>query len=140
VLCTGDTQAAILDPGRHAPRPTPAGPRSRLPPRRRHRTARLDARGAHRRDVSGDEAVCDRVVDNFALPAFGDWAFGDWAFGDWAFGDWVKAGSYDPTLVACRSIVAEPERVAALDQEAADLASRHDHGGGTTVTAGSTCC
>jgi SAM-dependent methyltransferase len=48
------------------------------------------------------------------------------------FRDYFK-GRYGPTIAAYRNIAADPARTAALDQELADLARRHDHGTGTTV-------
>jgi SAM-dependent methyltransferase len=39
----------------------------------------------------------------------------------------------DEIVAAYRNIAADPARTAALDQELADLARRHDHGTGTTV-------
>lgn len=47
-----------------------------------------------------------------------------------AFRDFFKA-RYGPTIAVYRSIADEPERVQALDAELADLAARHDLGGGT---------
>ena len=46
-----------------------------------------------------------------------------------AFRDFFKA-CYGPTIVTYRHIAEDPERVAALDAELADLARRHDLGGG----------
>jgi SAM-dependent methyltransferase len=48
------------------------------------------------------------------------------------FRDYFKA-RYGPTIAAYRNIADDPARSAALDQELADLARRHDHGTGTTV-------
>ncbi|MPZ62124.1 MAG: methyltransferase domain-containing protein [Propionibacteriales bacterium] len=48
------------------------------------------------------------------------------------FRDFFKA-SYGPTIATYKNIADDPERVAALDRELADLARRHDHGDGTTV-------
>jgi SAM-dependent methyltransferase len=48
------------------------------------------------------------------------------------FRDYFK-GRYGPTIAAYRNIAADPARTAALDQELANLARRHDHGAGTTV-------
>jgi SAM-dependent methyltransferase len=45
------------------------------------------------------------------------------------FRDFFKA-CYGPTIAVYRAIAAEPERVAALDRELAELARRHDSGGG----------
>jgi len=58
------------------------------------------------------------TVDHFAAPE--------------AFRDYFKA-RYGPTIAVYGGIAADPERVAALDGELADLAERHDHGAGTTV-------
>jgi len=46
-----------------------------------------------------------------------------------AFRDFFKA-YYGPTIVTYRHIADDPQRVAALDAELADLARRHDLGGG----------
>ena len=48
------------------------------------------------------------------------------------FRDYFKA-RYGPTIAAYRNIASDPARAAALDQELAGLARRHDHGTGTTV-------
>jgi SAM-dependent methyltransferase len=48
------------------------------------------------------------------------------------FRDYFKA-RYGPIIAAYRNIAADPARSAALDQELADLARRHDHGTATTV-------
>ena len=57
-------------------------------------------------------------VDRFATPE--------------AFRDYFKA-CYGPTIAVYRAIAGDPERVAALDRELADLARQYDHGAGTTV-------
>ncbi len=49
-----------------------------------------------------------------------------------AFREYFKA-NYGPTIAAYRSIAAEPERVAALDAELAELARSYDRGSGRTV-------
>ena len=49
-----------------------------------------------------------------------------------AFRDYFKA-KYGPTVAAYRGLANEPERVAALDQDLADLARHHDRGTATTV-------
>jgi ubiquinone/menaquinone biosynthesis C-methylase UbiE len=50
-----------------------------------------------------------------------------------AFRDFFKA-SYGPTIAAYSYIAAEPDKVAALDEELVELARRYDHGGdGWTV-------
>jgi SAM-dependent methyltransferase len=64
---------------------------------------------AHRRTV---------VVDRFASPE--------------EFRDYFKA-NYGPTIATYRSIAGEPDRVAALDHDLAELARRHDRGRGSTV-------
>jgi len=46
-----------------------------------------------------------------------------------AFRDYFKA-RYGPTIAAYRGIADDPERVAALDRDLADLARRHDRGAG----------
>jgi SAM-dependent methyltransferase len=48
------------------------------------------------------------------------------------FRDYFKA-RYGPTIAAYRGIADDPERVAALDRDLADLARRHDRGTQTTV-------
>jgi hypothetical protein len=48
------------------------------------------------------------------------------------FRDYFKA-RYGPTIAAYRNLAADPARAAALDQELADLARRHDQGTETTV-------
>lgn len=45
------------------------------------------------------------------------------------FRDFFKA-AYGPTIAVYRAIADDPDRVAALDRELADLAARHDLGGG----------
>jgi ubiquinone/menaquinone biosynthesis C-methylase UbiE len=47
------------------------------------------------------------------------------------FRDFFKA-CYGPTIATYRAIAGDPERVAELDRELADLARRHDLGGGVT--------
>lgn len=49
-----------------------------------------------------------------------------------AFRDYFKS-HYGPTIAAYRGIADDPERVAALDRDLADLARRHDRGTGRTV-------
>lgn len=49
-----------------------------------------------------------------------------------AFRDFFKA-CYGPTIAAYRGIADDPERVAALDRDLADLARRHDIGEGSTA-------
>src|SRR6478752_775173 len=48
------------------------------------------------------------------------------------FRDYFKA-NYGPTIAVYRAIADDPERIAALDAELADLARRHDLGSGSTV-------
>src|SRR6185437_11065544 len=48
------------------------------------------------------------------------------------FRDYFKA-NYGPTIAVYRAIADDPERVAVLDAELADLARRHDLGSGSTV-------
>jgi SAM-dependent methyltransferase len=78
----------------------------------------------HVRTLLGDEVtdVAARrqslTVDHFGAPE--------------AFRDYFKA-RYGPTIAVYRSIAGDPERVAALDGELADLAQRHDRGAGSTV-------
>jgi SAM-dependent methyltransferase len=78
----------------------------------------------HVRALFGD-GVADIVarrqtirVDRFATPE--------------DFRDYFKA-RYGPTIAAYRGIADDPERVAALDRDLAELARRHDHGSQTTV-------
>ncbi|MCW3842110.1 class I SAM-dependent methyltransferase [Micromonospora yasonensis] len=81
----------------------------------------LWGREEHVRALLGDrvtEVVTRRqsvTVDRFAEPG--------------AFRDYFKA-HYGPTIAAYRSIAGEPEWVAALDRELADLARRHSGAGG----------
>ncbi len=49
-----------------------------------------------------------------------------------AFRDYFKA-RYGPTIAVYRGIANDPQRVAALDHDLADLASRHGRGTQTTV-------
>jgi SAM-dependent methyltransferase len=49
-----------------------------------------------------------------------------------AFRDYFKA-CYGPTIAVYKGIADDPDRVAALDRELADLARRHDYGTGTTL-------
>ncbi len=49
-----------------------------------------------------------------------------------AFRDFFRA-NYGPTVAAYRGIAGEPDRVAALDRDLAELARQHDHGVGRTV-------
>jgi hypothetical protein len=49
-----------------------------------------------------------------------------------AFRDYFKA-RYGPTIAVYRGIAEDPERVAGLDGELADLARRYDQGAATTV-------
>ena len=49
-----------------------------------------------------------------------------------AFRDYFKS-HYGPTIATYKSIASDPEKVAALDGELADLARRHDRGTSTTV-------
>ena len=71
-------------------------------------------------DRVADVAATRRTlrVDRFADPG--------------AFRDYFKS-HYGPTVAAYRNIADDPERVAALDRELADLAARHAGGGATTV-------
>jgi ubiquinone/menaquinone biosynthesis C-methylase UbiE len=57
-------------------------------------------------------------VDRFATPE--------------AFRDYFKA-CYGPTVAAYRAVAEDPEKVAALDRDLADLARRHDVGAASTV-------
>ena len=67
-------------------------------------------------------AVTERTeavrIDRFAGPA--------------EFRDYFKA-RYGPTIAAYRQIAADPERVAGLDRDLADLARRHDLGAGPSL-------
>jgi len=49
-----------------------------------------------------------------------------------AFRDYFKS-HYGPTIATYRSIAGEPDKVAALDRDLADLARRHDRGTSSTV-------
>lgn len=49
-----------------------------------------------------------------------------------AFREYFKT-NYGPTIAVYRNIADDPERVAELDDQLAELAERHDHGEGTTV-------
>lgn len=70
---------------------------------------RVDDVSATRRTVT---------VDRFASPE--------------EFRDYFKA-NYGPTIAAYRAIAEQPDKVAALDRDLADLARRYDIGEGTTV-------
>jgi hypothetical protein len=78
----------------------------------------------HVRSLFGDQVVNILTprrmvtVDLFEKPA--------------AFRDYFKA-KYGPTVSAYRGLANEPERIAALDQDFADLARQHDRGTATTV-------
>jgi hypothetical protein len=48
------------------------------------------------------------------------------------FRDYFRA-NYGPTVTAYQGLAGEPERIAALDRELADLARQHDHGTDRTV-------
>jgi len=78
----------------------------------------------HVRELLGDrvtevEARRETVrVDRFATPE--------------DFRDYFKA-NYGPTVAAYRYVADDPEKVAGLDRDLADLARRHDIGTGTTV-------
>ncbi len=48
------------------------------------------------------------------------------------FRDYFKT-NYGPTVATYRAIAGDPERVAALDRDLAELARRHDHGEGRTA-------
>jgi SAM-dependent methyltransferase len=73
----------------------------------------------HVRDLLGDRVVDVQVsretvrVDLFADPD--------------AFRDYFKA-NYGPTVAAYRGLAGQPDRAAALDEELANLARRHDRG------------
>lgn len=60
-------------------------------------------------------------IDRFADPA--------------EFRDYFKV-RYGPTIAAYRQIAAEPQRVAGLDRDLADLARRHDLGDGPSLVMG----
>jgi ubiquinone/menaquinone biosynthesis C-methylase UbiE len=84
----------------------------------------LWGREEHVRELLGDrvaEMSAQRQslqVDRFATPE--------------EFRDFFKA-AYGPTIAAYRGIADDPDRVAALDRELADLAKRHDRGTDRTV-------
>lgn len=78
----------------------------------------------HVRELLGERVTAVEVrrqtvrVDRFATPE--------------DFRDYFKA-NYGPTVAAYRYIADDPEKVAGLDRDLADLARRHDVGTGTTV-------
>lgn len=78
----------------------------------------------HVRELLGDRVTAVEAhrqtvrVDRFATPE--------------DFRDYFKA-NYGPTVAAYRYIADDPEKVAGLDRDLADLARRHDFGTGTTV-------
>lgn len=78
----------------------------------------------HVRELLGDRVTAVEArrrtvrVDRFATPE--------------DFRDYFKA-NYGPTVAAYRYIADDPEKVAGLDRDLADLARRHDIGTGTTV-------
>ncbi|HET7532006.1 MAG TPA: class I SAM-dependent methyltransferase [Nocardioidaceae bacterium] len=78
----------------------------------------------HVRELLGDRVTAVEAsrrtvrVDRFATPE--------------DFRDYFKA-NYGPTVAAYRYIADDPEKVAALDRDLAELARRHDIGTGTTV-------
>lgn len=49
-----------------------------------------------------------------------------------AFRDYFKA-CYGPTIAVYRGLASDPQQVAALDLELAQLARRNDHGAGSTI-------
>jgi SAM-dependent methyltransferase len=81
----------------------------------------LWGRAEHVRDLFGDQVVeVAAKVDIAVIDRFADGA---------QFRDFFKT-HYGPTVAAYRNLAAEPERVAALDRDLADLAARYDRGGG----------
>jgi len=81
----------------------------------------LWGRAEHVRDLFGDRVTeVTAQVDTALIDRFADGA---------QFRDFFKT-HYGPTVAAYRNLAAEPERVAALDRDLADLASRHDQGSG----------
>jgi hypothetical protein len=58
------------------------------------------------------------AVDHFATPE--------------AFREYFKT-NYGPTIAVYRAIAEDPDRVAALDRDLAELARRFDHGDSSTV-------
>ncbi|MGQ0607344.1 MAG: class I SAM-dependent methyltransferase [Chloroflexota bacterium] len=84
----------------------------------------LWGREAHVRELFGDRVtdvdarVQTLTVDEFSTPE--------------AFRDYFKR-VYGPTIAVYRAIADDPDRVAALDRDLADLARRFDHGEGSTI-------
>ncbi|MFI7547001.1 class I SAM-dependent methyltransferase [Actinoplanes sp. NPDC049599] len=75
----------------------------------------------HVRDLFGDRVEeVSAEVDTAVIDRFADGA---------QFRDFFKT-HYGPTVAAYRHLAAEPDRVAALDRDLADLAGRHNQGGG----------
>ncbi len=84
----------------------------------------LWGREGHVRELLGDRVtdvearVQSLTVDQFGSPE--------------DFRDYFKR-NYGPTIAVYRAIADDPERVAALDRDLAELARRFDHGTGTTT-------
>jgi SAM-dependent methyltransferase len=75
----------------------------------------------HVRDLFGDRVTeVTATVDAVVIDRFADGA---------QFRDFFKT-HYGPTVAAYRNLAGDPERVAALDRDLADLARRHDRGNG----------
>jgi SAM-dependent methyltransferase len=81
----------------------------------------LWGRPDHVRDLFGDRVTeATATVETTVIDRFADGA---------QFRDFFKT-HYGPTVAAYRNLAADPERTAALDRDLADLAGRHDRGGG----------
>ena len=149
----GEFDVGPVLPGRDV-RPAPPGRRRRagpgLPARRHHRPALLDAGGLHRPDVRDHEAVRPPAAARGpAAAAVGGRGPRPSLLGDRveqvtaeiriaaghrfdrpeAFRDFFKA-NYGPTIAVYAYIADDPEKLAALDQDLADLGRRFDRGDG----------
>jgi ubiquinone/menaquinone biosynthesis C-methylase UbiE len=81
----------------------------------------LWGRADHVRDLFGGQVTeVTATVNTVVIDRFADGA---------QFRDYFKT-HYGPTVAAYRNLAADPHRVAELDRDLADLASRHDQGGG----------
>jgi ubiquinone/menaquinone biosynthesis C-methylase UbiE len=97
----------------YAPAPPPG---AQPPPLWGNEQHVLDLFGDRVDDVSATRRTV--TVDRFASPE--------------EFRDYFKS-NYGPTIAAYRAIADQPDKVAALDRDLADLARRHDIGEGATV-------
>jgi hypothetical protein len=96
----------------------------RAAPAARRLTAPLWGREEHVRELLGDR-VTDVSAERRILTVYHFGRPED-------FRDYVKA-RHGPTIAMYRSLAGQPERVAALDGELAELARRFDRGQGSTV-------